>query len=93
MDNNNLTAVENYFSAIDKELIKLDNPEFSRFFDSEQNKLLTFKDYFDKLEEEKQNLFFNISTLINDFQAVQKWTMQKCFDFIKFKNKQIKKGS
>jgi uncharacterized protein (UPF0335 family) len=76
---------------IQKEIEKLNNPIFSSYYDNTTGNLLTYIDYCNKLDNELQQLIFDISSVINDYTVVEKWTFKKVKDFIKLKTKQLKK--
>ena len=76
----NLNAVENYNKAINKEVEKLNNPIFSTYYND--GKLLTYIDYCNKLDENLQQIIFDISSLINDYSVVEKWTFKKIICYL-----------
>jgi len=90
LNNNKFDISDNYDKAIDKEVRKLKEPQFSIFYNKKKQTILSYVDYYKMLEDEEKQIIFDISNIINDFNTVENWTFGKIKDFIKFKNEQIK---
>ena len=88
---NNFFAYENYLKEIKLIEDKINAPKFSDFYDVATETLLTYYDYYMKVDNDFKQLCFDIESVINQYNTVHLWTMEKIRNFISMKNKQLKK--